>query len=186
MTHSGSVEVMPDDADAGAGDADQSILATAPVAQAGLGLVAAAFGVIALVDATGLEMFGAKGVPGPGFFPVSLSIAVIALGALQVAASTARGVRRGFGVRAQLTGVRGDVLRAAHVWVGFLIGILLMPLFGFVPAAMLLLAYLVIAVERVKGIAAVLVVVAVPLAAYALFVFVLGVDLPESILFETP
>ena len=61
-----------------------------------------------------------------------------------------------------------------------------MPLIGFVPAIVLLLAYLVFGLERIKGIKAVVVVVAVPIVAYALFVFVLGVDLPTSILFEGP
>jgi hypothetical protein len=72
------------------------------------------------------------------------------------------------------------------VWLGFLIGCALMPLIGFVPAAVLLVAYLVFGLERVRGIKAVVVVIAVPIVAYALFVFVLGVELPTSILFEAP
>jgi len=181
QTDSAPGEAVTDDADAGG--AEHSVLSTAPLAQAGLGLVAAAFGGVALIDATGLDLFGDKGVPGPGFFPVFLSVAVILLGALQVAVSVARGVRWGSGPRGQMAGVRAELLRTAYVWGGFLVSIALMPLLGFVPAAMLLIAYLVVAVERIKGIKAVLVIVAVPLLAYALFVFVLGVDLPESSLF---
>jgi hypothetical protein len=166
--------------------AEHSVLSTSPVAQAGLGVVAAAFGVIALIDASGLDMFGKKGVPGPGFFPISLSVAVIALGLLLAAVSVLRGLRHGRGPAGQMHGVRAELLRAAGVWLGFLIGVALMPLIGFVPATAVLIAYLVFGIERIKGIKAVLVIVAVPLVAYALFVFVLGVELPASSLFEGP
>jgi hypothetical protein len=165
---------------------DHSVLSTSPVAQAGLGAVAAAFGVIALIDASGLDVFGKKGVPGPGFFPISLSVAVIALGLLLTAVSVLRGVRHGRGPAGQMRGVGAELLRAAGVWLGFLIGVALMPLIGFVPATVVLIAYLVFGIERIKGIKAVLVIVAVPLVAYALFVFVLGVELPTSSLFEGP
>jgi hypothetical protein len=171
---------VPDVAEA----AEHSPLATSPIAQAGLGLVAAAFGATALIDAHGLDIFGKKGVPGPGFFPVSLSVAVIALGLLLVAVSVVRGVRHGLGPAGQMRGVSGQLLRAAYVWAGFLVGVALMPLIGFVPATILLIGYLVLLVERIRNIKAVLVIVAVPLAAYALFVFVLGVELPASALFE--
>jgi putative tricarboxylic transport membrane protein len=166
--------------------AEHSPLATSPIAQAGLGLVAAAFGAIALSDANGLDIFGKKGVPGPGFFPVTLSVAVIALGLLLVAVSVIRGVRHGLGPAGQMRGVSKQLLRAAYVWVGFLVGVALMPLIGFVPATILLIAYLVLVIERIRNIRSVLVIVAVPLVAYALFVFVLGVELPTSVLFEGP
>jgi Tripartite tricarboxylate transporter TctB family len=163
-----------------------SALSTSPIAQAGLGAAAAAFGVIALVDASGLAVFGKKGVPGPGFFPIVLSIALVVLGVLLVTVSAVRGMRHGLGPAGQMRGLRSELLRAAGVWLGYLIGVALMPLIGFVPAMILLLGYLVFGLERLKGIKAVLVIVAVPLVAYALFVFVLGVDLPTSSLFEGP
>jgi tripartite tricarboxylate transporter TctB family protein len=166
--------------------AERSVLSTSPVAQAGLGVVAAAFGVIALIDASGLDMFGKKGVPGPGFFPISLSVAIIGLGLLLTVVSVLRGLRHGRGPADQMHGLRAELLRAAGVWLGFLIGVALMPLIGFVPANIVLIAYLVFGVERIRGIKAVLVIIAVPLVAYALFVFVLGVELPTSILFEGP
>ena len=59
-----------------------------------------------------------------------------------------------------------------------------MGLIGFVPATILLITYLVLMIERIRGLKTVLVIVAVPVLAYLLFVFVLGVDLPTSPLFE--
>jgi len=144
---------------------EHSALTTSPIAQAGFGAVAAVFGVIALVDASGLAMFGKKGVPGPGFFPISLSVAVIALGLFLVAVSVVRAIRHGRGPVGQMRGVGSELLRAAGVWLGFLIGVALMPLIGFVPATVLLIAYLVFGLERIKGVKAVLVIVAVPLVA---------------------
>ncbi len=83
-----------------------SALSTSPIAQAGLGAAAAAFGVIALVDASGLAVFGKKGVPGPGFFPIALSIALVALGLLLVTVSVLRGLRNGLGPRGPDAGCR--------------------------------------------------------------------------------
>jgi hypothetical protein len=111
---------------------------------------------------------------------------VIALGLLLTVVSVLRRLRHGRGPVGQMHGVGAELLRAAGVWLGFLIGVALMPLIGFVPATIVLIAYLVFGVERIKGIKAVLVIVAVPLVAYALFVFVLGVELPTSALFEGP
>lgn len=178
----GAVEPPVEEPDVEA--AEHSPLATSPIAQAGLGLAAAAFGAIALSDATGLDVFGKKGVPGPGFFPVSLSVAVIALGLLLVAVSVVRAVRHGLGPAGQMHGIPTQLKRAAYVWIGFLIGVALMPVIGFVPAAVLLIAYLVLVVERIRNFKSVIVIIAVPVVAYALFVFVLGVELPASIFFE--
>lgn len=186
MTQTGSVPTDAAFDDAESGETERSVLSTAPLAQAGLGVVATAMGVVALIDASGLAVFGEKGVPGPGFFPVFLSVAVVVLGVLQVAVSILRGVREGARPAGQMSGVRAELLRAASVWIGLLISVALMSLVGFVPATVLLIAYLVFGVERVRGVKAALVIVAVPLVTYALFVFVLGVDLPTSPLFEGP
>jgi putative tricarboxylic transport membrane protein len=170
--------------DTAADAAEHSPLATAPVAQGGLGLVAAAFGAVSLLDASGLKMFGDHGVPGPGFFPTSMSVAVVALGLLLTTVSVVRAVRAGRAPTGELHEVVRELLRAATVWIGFAISIPLMTLIGFVPATVLLIAYLVVAVERVRGLKAIAVIIAVPVVAYLLFVFVLGVELPTSTLFE--
>jgi tripartite tricarboxylate transporter TctB family protein len=163
---------------------EHSVLATSPIAQAALGIAAAGFGVVALIDASGLPMFGKHGVPGPGMFPTALSVAVAVLGLALLVVSIVRRVRRGRGPAGELRVVGPELLRAGSVWVGLTACIALMGLIGFVPATILLIAYLVLMIERIRSFKAVLVIVAVPVLAYLLFVFVLGVDLPTSPLFE--
>ena len=65
-----------------------------------------------------LHMFGKKGVPGPGFFPIALSVAVIALGLLLVAVSVAaRRPRTAAGPRARCAvSVRNCCARRACGW----------------------------------------------------------------------
>jgi hypothetical protein len=189
MTRAESVPIANEDTDAPVDDhestaPEHSVLAASPTAQAILGIVAAGFGVVALIDASGLAMFGKHGVPGPGMFPTALSIAVVALGLLLVVVSVIRRIRNGRAPAGQMKGVGTEFLRAGSVWVGLTASIPLMGLIGFVPATILFIAYLILLIERVRGLKAVLVIVAVPVVAYALFVFVLGVELPTSAVLE--
>jgi putative tricarboxylic transport membrane protein len=178
MAHEMADDALQDEA------LEHSPLATSPIAQAGLGVVAAALGAAALADASGLAIFGVKGVPGPGFFPVVLSVAIIALGMVLVVVSAVRAVRHGLGPAGQIRGQRAQLARAGYIWAGFLAGIVAMPLIGFVPATVLLIAYLVIIVERIRGFKAAAVILVVPVLIYALFVFVLAVELPASSLID--
>jgi putative tricarboxylic transport membrane protein len=185
MTQTNGVDVGPDGAvDEIDAPPQRAALAASPLAQTCLGLAAAAFGVVAFVECSGLKMFGDHGVPGPGFFPASLSVALILLGLLQAAVSVVRGLRRGRGPTGRMRSVGTGYLRAGAVWAGLMVSIPLMTLIGFVPATILLIAYLVFVVERTRGVKGILVAVAVPIAVSALFVFLLGVDLPTSTLFE--
>jgi putative tricarboxylic transport membrane protein len=147
-----------------------------------LGLVVAAIGVLALVEASELDMFGEHGVPGPGFLPTLVAAALLVLGLLLAVLTV---VRRRTPVPEPEEPdfqVRG-LLRAGRVWIGFLVSIPVMTLIGFIPAMVILVAYLVFAVERIRGVKPVLVAILVPAAIYAIFAFLLGVDLPASALF---
>jgi len=189
MTRAESVPVAHGDQDALVDDhepaaPERSVLAKSPGAQAILGVVAAGFGAVALIDASGLPMFGKHGVPGPGMFPTALSVAVVALGLALAAVSVVRRLRNGRAAEGQMKGVGKEFVQAGSVWVGLTASIPLMGLIGFVPATILLIAYLVLLIERVRGLKTVVVIVAVPVIAYALFVFVLGVELPTAAFFE--
>jgi len=189
MTRAESVPVAHGDQDALVDDhepaaPERSVLAKSPGAQAILGVVAAGFGAVALIDASGLPMFGKHGVPGPGMLPTALSVAVVARGLALAAVSVGRRLRNGRAAEGQMKGVGKEFVRAGSVWVGLTASIPLMGLIGFVPATILLIAYLVLLIERVRGLKTVVVIVAVPVIAYALFVFVLGVELPTAAFFE--
>jgi hypothetical protein len=154
------------------------------VANRVLGLAVTMIGVFAWVDASDLDMFGEHGVPGPGFLPKLLSGLLVALGLLltaltlvrrQPAATEPADAEPGFEV--------SGLLRAGRVWIGLLVSVPVMTLIGFVPAMVLLMAYLVFGVERMTGIRPVLVTILVPALTYAIFAFLLGVDLPASELF---
>jgi putative tricarboxylic transport membrane protein len=177
-------DVAPSADETDSTEPEHSVLAKSPAAQAALGIVTAALGALALVDASGLRMFGKHGVPGPGMFPTALSVAVLGLGLALAVVAVVRRVRDGRGPAGQMNGVGREVFRAGSVWVGLTASIPLMGLIGFVPATILLIAYLVLVIERIRNLKAVLVIVAVPVLAYVLFVLVLGVELPTSALFE--
>jgi putative tricarboxylic transport membrane protein len=157
------------------------------VANLVLGLAVAAIGVVAFVEASDLDMFGEHGVPGPGFLPNLLAGTLLVLGLLLAAITLVRWrgpaprVETGTGEE-ETVEVRG-LLRAARVWIGFVVSIPVMALIGFVPAMVILVAYLVFVVERIKGVKPVLAAILVPAFVYAVFAFLLGVDLPASSLF---
>ncbi len=117
---------------------------------------------MALIDASGLAMFGKHGVPGPGMFPTALSIAVVALGLTLAVVSVIRRIRNGRAPAGQMKGVGREFFRAGSVWVGLTASIPLMGLIGFVPATILLIGYLILLIERIRGLTAVLVIVRRP------------------------
>jgi hypothetical protein len=168
------------------------------IAHVVLGAVVTALGVFALFAASDLDVFGEHGVPGPGFFPDVLAAALAVLGALLTVLSVVR-IRRGAALpggnvaavtdeaassdaaadEVEPTGMR----RVAKVWLGFVVSIPLLFLIGFVPAMVLLVAYLTFVVERLRGVRPVLATVLIPLAAYVVFAYLLDVDLPLGGLF---
>ncbi|MEW2550031.1 tripartite tricarboxylate transporter TctB family protein [Streptomyces sp. NPDC047002] len=165
-------------------------------AQIGTGLCAAALGVFALVEGAGLHMFGEHGEPGPGFFPDLSAAALVVLGVLLVAVNLLHALRgpatappAGEGPREDGPAGAADgfdprrMLRAGRVWIGFTAGVSLLQLLGFLAAMGLLVAYLLFTVERTRVPRALLAVVLIPLAVYAVFAYLLGVELPTGSLF---
>jgi putative tricarboxylic transport membrane protein len=166
---------------------------TVRIGELALGVAAAAVGVAALVDAAGLQRFGTHGVPGPGFFPDLVAVLLIVLGLLLALASRRHrspgddapdgpaaiepvsSSRRGF----------AGLPRVARVWLGFVVAIPLLELIGFVPATVALVAYLAVAVERVRAVRAIPAAIVIPVSVYLLFAYLLGVDLPGPALFGT-
>lgn len=148
-----------------------------------IGAVSTLIGAAALWDGHDLELFGEHRVPGPGFFPILTSAALVALGALLVVRTLlSPPVVRNDQEAEAGHGWRG-VLRAMHVWLGYGVAILLLPTLGFLAAMALLVAYLQLVIERTRGWRAIATIVLVPMCVYGLFDYVLGVYLPAGSLF---
>lgn len=149
------------------------------VGQLVFGIISVAVGVAALIDAAGLAKFGKGGQPGPGLFPDLIAALLVVLGAWLAILTVVRPVKAEPAEPVEPGGFK----RAATVWLAFVVSIPLLVLFGFAPAMAALVAFLVFGVERIRGFRPVLAVVLVPAVVYLLFSVVLGVDLPESVLF---
>ncbi|MFI5610221.1 tripartite tricarboxylate transporter TctB family protein [Amycolatopsis sp. NPDC051903] len=141
-----------------------------------------AVGVAALVDAAGLAKFGKSGQPGPGLFPDLIAALLVVLGVWLAVVTIVRPPRAEPKDDAETTDPKG-FRRVVTVWLAFVVSIPLLVLFGFAPAMAALVAFLVFGVERIRGFRPVLAVVLVPALVYLLFSVVLGVELPESVLF---
>lgn len=149
------------------------------------GLFVAALGAFALVEGAGLHMFGEHGVPGPGFFPDLAAGALVVLGVLMVAVNAVRRQAAAESGTAETSeGFEARrTLRTGRVWLGFTVGVPLLALAGFLPTMALLVAYLLLTVERIHPLKAILAAVLIPLVIYTVFVYLLGVELPVGLLF---
>jgi len=157
------------------------------------GLVVSAVGIAALAMAFHMRFY-AGGAPGPGFFPVVCSAALIVLG-LVLAGQSMRpsgGEIRAVGTVAPVESRRRNLsnkgdepanpMRSVAVWLGYAVCVPLLGILGFVPTVALLVAYLLFVVERRRGFRSLCAAVAVPIATYLLFVDVLGIQLPTGML----
>ena len=121
--------------------------------------------------------FYADGVPGPGFFPIVVGIALLISGSLLI-------VSRLFNIAVpeEEGRERERILpRPLLVWLALIMSAVLIPIIGFVATMVLLVAALLIGVERRRSIGAVVAVVLIPGLAYWLFAGVLGVLLPTGL-----
>lgn len=142
-----------------------------------IGGVVVLIGVLALLGALSLDFTGVNGEPGPGLFPALLSGVLILLG-LALSASYLVGNRRHEEHIEQLDLDRVKMGRPAVVWVCFLGMVVLLPLIGFLPATLLLVGVLVLAMEKQRSVKAIAAVLVLPVATYLVFEVVLEVPLP--------
>jgi putative tricarboxylic transport membrane protein len=158
------------------------------VADVTAGVVVAVIGAGALEMALHMAFLGQGGVPGPGFFPVLLSTALIVLG-LVLGAMSLRPAQvevRAVGAVPDGAGSGEDTddgpgpsrLRPAVVLVLFVACVPLLTVVGFVITGALLMAVLLFAVERRRGWIPLLAAIVVPVALYELFTELLSIQLP--------
>ncbi|HEY7607936.1 MAG TPA: tripartite tricarboxylate transporter TctB family protein [Alphaproteobacteria bacterium] len=136
---------------------------------AGIALVA--FGTLAIVESRGLPM-GTLHQPGPAYFPVALSIALIAFGAVLT-------LFAGAGARLKELGWE-EARHALLIMLGAGVATYLLERVGYVIAMTALMLYLLIVVARRHWAASALFALALAGGTFALFDLALRVLLPRS------
>jgi putative tricarboxylic transport membrane protein len=121
--------------------------------------------------------FYAEGVPGPGFFPIVVGLALLISGLLLIVSRLLN-----IAVPEEENRQQEQILpRALLVWLALILSAALIPILGFVATMVLLVAVLLFGFEGRRSIGAVVAVVVIPGLAYWLFAGVLGILLPTGI-----
>lgn len=141
----------------------------------GIGAFVGALGAFGVSQSLDLPLIQRGGIPGPGMFPLILSIALVMLGGLVIFSR----------LRAQTAEYprfegpsRDELRRVLAVMGGLAVSIALLPVIGYLASTMLLVAFLVLWVERLRSLPALLTVVALPGIFFLLFAVLLSVRLP--------
>lgn len=142
-----------------------------------VGGFALAFGIVAFQQSLGYSFY--EVTPGPGFLPRVMACAIILLGAL-ILLSRLVGDPHRFGTATEF---RWQELRRAGAVAAVITGgVVLIPILGFFTGMLLLVAGLLMGIERMWTIPAVLTTVLIPLSLLWLFGSALGVRLPTGVL----
>ena len=161
-----------------------------------------AFGTVVVVVAAAVLVmawqmpFYLNNVPGPGFLPRIVASILLLLGVILVIQSLrpvipeVRAVGAVTPIEAKTHGKPEPVektqdffpKRTVAVFLGYVVSVPLFAVIGFVLTGMLLMAYLLLYVEKRRHYAAYIAIVAVPIAIYLLFVQVLSIELPNGLL----
>lgn len=139
-----------------------------------IGVFCIASGSIVLTQALHLDFFD-LGIPGPGFLPSILAVALLALGGMLV---VTRAVRPNGNFGDFKPPIRAEASRALRVWGAMLVATATLAPLGFVVSMILLVGVLILGIEGRRSPAALAAVLALPLTTYGLFAVVLRVPLP--------
>lgn len=141
-----------------------------------VGAVTVALAAYVFLEGRELDFY-ADGVPGPGFFPILVGIALLVSGLMLIALRLLR-----IGMPEAEDEERSQILpRSLLVWLVLILSAALIPVLGFVATMVLLVAALLFGFERRRSIGALVAVVLIPGLAYWLFARVLGVLLPTGV-----
>jgi hypothetical protein len=124
-------------------------------------------------------LFQRGGIPGPGMFPLVLSIALIVFGVLLVA-TRLRGGAEGYEPFAGPTRTEAGRVGAAMLALGA--SIVLLPLVGYFVSSVLLVGALLFGIERLRSWQAAVTTLALPAVFFLIFVVLLRVRLPAGFL----
>jgi putative tricarboxylic transport membrane protein len=140
------------------------------------GVIIAVLGALVLVQSLQLSFY-IEGIPGPGFFPALVAIALIGLGAWLVITRlrAARDADDGFELPS-----RHQATRSLSLWGVVLAAALLVSPLGFPLAMLLLVGVVLFVIEGRRGLGPVLTTILIPLLAWLVFAELLQVPLPAG------
>jgi putative tricarboxylic transport membrane protein len=142
----------------------------------GLGAIVVGLGLFMLVQSLQLD-FLTDGLPGPGFFPALLAVALAFTGLLLSVTSLARKTDSDEEFQAP---TRAQVTRSLSVWLATAGAVLLVSIIGFVLAMFVLAAVLVLGLEGKRNLTGIAVVILIPVLTYLFFSVLLQVSLPAG------
>lgn len=143
----------------------------------GVGAVVVAFAIFVLTQSLQLDFYN-EGVPGPGFFPSLLAVALAVTGGL-LSLTSVLGNKDG-GEEFHMPS-RGQATRSLSVWLAVAGAVLLVSVAGFILAMLALAVVLVLGLEAKRNLAGIAVVILIPLLTYLLFSVLLSVQLPTGV-----
>jgi putative tricarboxylic transport membrane protein len=140
------------------------------------GAILVIFGVFMLFQSLQLSFY-IEGIPGPGFFPALLAIALVGLGGWLVVTRllAARDSEDEFQMPS-----RRQAGRSLSLWVVVLAAALLVGPLGFPLAMLLLVGVILFVIEGRRGLGSVLTTILIPLLSWLLFAELLQVPLPAG------
>ena len=139
------------------------------------GAVLAAFGVYVIIESTRFDYLSEEG-PGPGFLPLWLGVAILALALCLIFISQRSPMAKGLATRQYWSGET----RALSAWVALMAAVLLSPLLGFTVCLMLLTVFIIAFLERRSLWSALSVALGLGIGFHVIFVVLLGLSLPTS------
>jgi putative tricarboxylic transport membrane protein len=142
----------------------------------GVGAIFVALALWVLIHSLQLDFY-LDGIPGPGFFPTLLAVA---LGLAGVALSVTSFIKRKEPEEFDAPS-RAQLKRSLSVWLAVAGSVLLVPVLGFILSMLFLAAVLILGLERKRHVAGIAAVILIPLLAYLLFVALLGVEFPTGV-----
>jgi hypothetical protein len=134
-----------------------------------------------LAESLAMEFYTEDGVPGPGFFPTLVLLLMIGCAVWLVGSRLAK---KEEDLPAFERPTRSQFQRSFGAWLALFGSVLLTTLVGFVPAMFVLVAILLLVIERRRTLGTVATIVLTPLLAYFLFGWLLQVRLPTGLLGE--
>jgi putative tricarboxylic transport membrane protein len=138
------------------------------------GSIFVAVGVFVLVQSLKLSFYIDE-VPGPGFFPTVLAVALMICGGLLILMALTGSSKEEFELP-----TRGQAQRSLGLWLAILAASILVGVIGFLAAMFLLVAVILLGIEGRRSVGTIAAIILTPMLAYLLFGVLLRVPLPSG------